>query len=910
MTPTLKAFFEVNTLSKNRLRALAYALDSLKTGSAHIVILGKYGCPAHVSALRQTSAAAAVTLVDSWSDFTPDQSRGDLLVFVEGQCLMRSDALEEYLFAHAHGAGMIYTDSGVFPFREEDDVFCRPAWSPELLLAFQYLGAMVGVDRTVFAAHEGFRRAMGSAQFYDALLRCSETASVVHIPQLLSFAPSAAITDGTAGSYVSACSMAIAAALQRRRSTGMPVFTGMFQRDGQPTFHLAFPDDGPSVSVLIASRNNLKMLQDCLESLKKTTYRNYSVVIIDNDSDDPSMLAWLRNAPYKILTIDRPEGRFNFSYVYNTAISQVDTEFVLLLNNDTRVISPRWLSDMMGYAQLSGVGSVGARLLFENGTLQHCGICHNMRHGFPVTAFRHLPATDDGYWCLSRLACNHMAETAACLLTPRELYLRQGGLDKTNFGVAFNDCDYGYRLVESGYRNVLCPTAELYHLENATRGPGDNPREEAAYIRKYSRHPDRYQSPFYEHGEEGSRLVARTVVTTPLPRLRLLMVMHDLSRTGACRNACELACRLKERGSFEPVVLSHLDGPLREEFEKAGIAVTVMPHFHMLGADTQQELQAAREEMRTWVAEYDPDLVYGNTILTFWAMGAAADLGMPCVWNIRESETPFSHFDEHTHTVKSYAMKCMMYPYQVVFVADATRTLFKPFLNHNATTIHNGFDKQSFLLQCSCVDRTQARRRLRLCEDLYIITVGTACERKGQKDILEAFVALTGEKRHRCRLGLVCGEVETPYKDEMRARIADLPSDIKDRIDLVVDRGNIDHHFLAADIFVCTSRIESFPRTIQEAMACSLPIVTTPVFGVVEQVRDNISALFYPEGDIRKLAGHLAHLIDAPDLRQRLGKEAFVALDILPDCEEAVAAYERILQEAWLSGKTRGVCGT
>ncbi|MDR1396723.1 MAG: glycosyltransferase [Desulfarculales bacterium] len=902
MTSRLKTFLAINALNENRRQALDLALQPLKSKPVHVVILGAHGCPAHASSLKQLVAAASVTLVDSWADFASEKVPAGLLLFVEGQYHMQPDAVGEFLFAHVRGADVIYADSGVNPFKSEEDIFCKPAWSPELLLAFQYLGGMVGVDSQLFAAHGGFCEAMGPAQLYDGLLRFSETGTVEHLPRMLSFTSRRTASESDISSYIAACQKAITAALLRRHSTGAPKFTGKQQRDGQPTFHLVFPDDGPSVSILIASRNNVKILNNCLESLKKTTYKNYSVLVADNDSDALDMLAWLQEAPCRVIHVGRPGGRFNFSYVYNTAISQLNSDYVLLLNSDTEVIAPQWLSDMMGYARMPGVGSVGARLIFGNGTIQHCGICHNMRHGFPVTAFRHLPAEEDGYWQLSRLSCNHMAETAACLLTPRELYLRLGGLDEANFGVAFNDCDYGYRLIDSGYRNVLCPTAELYHFENATRGSGDNPREEAAYIRKYARRPDICHSPLYIHGEEGSRLSVRTLPTVPLPRLRLLMVMHDLTRTGACRNACYLARRFKERGVFEPIVLSHLDGPLRKELEDAGITVTIMSHFHMLDAVTQKQLSAAQEEMSAWVGEFKPDVVYGNTILTFWAMGAAARLQLPCVWNIRESESPFSHFDEHAPTVKPYAKACMAYPYKVVFVADATRALFEPYLNHNGMTIHNGFDRHSFRQQCSCIDRREARRRLALGEALYVLTVGTACERKGQKDILEAFAALPEEKILGCRLGLVCGDIETPYKDEMRVRIAGLPGLIRERIDIVNNPGNIDHHYMAADIFVCTSRIESFPRVIQEAMACSLPIITTPVFGVVEQVRDATSALFYPEGDIEKLARLLATLIDTPDMRRRLGKQAAVALDILPDFEDMVTAYERVIQEAWLSG--------
>lgn len=909
MTPKLKAFFEVNTFNANRRRSLEFALNLYSNRIIHVIIQGEPGCQAHTSISEQICVITTVTFVKSWSNFVPKDAQAKLLIFVDGKCHIQPDAFAEFLFAHLNGAKVIYADSGVYPLSDEQDIFCKPSFSPELLLSFQYLGNVIGIDSELFTAQKGFSQSMRTAQLYDFLLRLQDEKSIVHIPRVLYFTPRKNDIP-PANITIEDYKKAILKALSHRKSHGVPQFTNKTQRDGQPTFNISFPSNGPSVAILIASRNNLKILATCLQSIKCTTYKNYSVIIVDNDSDDPEMLEWLNNTTYQVITVGSPNGKFNFSYIYNTAIKQVHADYILLLNSDTAVITPNWLSDMVGYAQIPGVGSVGARLRFEHGSIQHCGICHNMQHGFPATAFRHLLAEEDGYWQLSRLSCNHMAETAACLLTSRELYLRQGGLDEKNFGVAFNDCDYGYRLTIKGYRNVFCSTAELYHLENATRGPVDNPTEEAAYIRKYSKLPDNCRSPLYFHGENGSYLSSHTIITTPTPCTRLLMVMHDLTRTGACRNACYIAQQLKKRGAFVPIVLSHLDGPLRQELERAHIEVKILPHFNMLAAKTLNQLEKYKDEMASWVSDFQPDVIYGNTILTFWAIGSAKKLNIPCVWNIRESEVPFSHFDEHSPLIKPYAKECMSSPYQNIFVADATRELFAPFLNNNGITIHNGFDSLYFQQQCTVVDRNTVRQKLRIGEDICILNVGTACERKGQKDLLDAFVALPVSLRRHCKLFFVCGTVETEYKQQMREIIAHLTPQIRERIFMVCDPYNIDHYYVAADIFVCTSRIESFPRVIQEAMACSLPIITTPVFGVVEQVRDKISALFYDQGDKEHLTALISELVNHPDQRQSLGQQASIALDILPDSNDMVESYERIFTEAWLSGSPRSTTHT
>ena len=904
MSGRLDAHLQVNRLTKNREKLLKAYIKRKNDSNIVLVVRGSSASPVIGSIRSGVQKPRRIEFVNDWADYIP-VNESERLIFVDGATELTKDAITEFMFAFDSGADIVYADESVMPIEGEEDIFYKPNWSPELLLTFQYIGSVVGVTAKKFNEVGRFSKDAGEAAFHDFLLRVDEGVKVVHIPRIL-YSNKKGRVDENLGDLIGDTKFVIERTLRRRGVRGTVVFTGKCQANGYPTFYIEFPDSGPSVAILIASRNKLDILLNCIESLKKTTYKNYSITIIDNDSDNEEMLNWLSRAPFRVISVDRPNGKFNFAYVYNTAIAQVDEEYVLLLNSDTVVINPKWLSGMVGYAQQPGVGSVGARLIFGHGAVQHAGIYHNMRFGFPVTAFRHLPQHEDGYWQMSRLSCNHMAETAACLLTRRELYLKVGGLDEKSFAVAFNDCDYGYRLYGMGYRNVICPTAELYHLENATRGSVDNPAEEAAYIKKYSRMPDKYHNPNFEQGEEACRLSSRTIETIPVPKFRLLMVMHDLTRTGACRNACFLAQEIKKRGAIETIVLSHLDGPLRADLESAGIEVHIMEHFNMLHSETEDELEMWLQEMRGWVEDIRPDVIYGNTILTFWAMGVAKEIGVPCVWNIRESEEPFSHFDEHGAAVKPFAIKCMAYPYQVIFVADATKNVFEGYLNNNGITIHNGFDRKYFEDQCQCVSRREARAKLKLLDtELYILNVGTICERKGQEDIFEAFVQLPLEVRSRCRLGLVSGSTETPYRLMLKNRLNTLPLGIRERITIFEDGGNIDYHYMAADIFVCTSRIESFPRIIQEAMSCNLPIVTTPVFGIVEQVVDGVSAVFYTPGDTEALCSKLSELIVRPDLRKKLGEQAGIALDILPGSRDMVDAYERIFREVWLSGECR-----
>ena len=151
------------------------------------------------------------------------------------------------------------------------------------------------------------------------------------------------------------------------------------------------PDDGPSVAILIPTRNHARRLKLAIDSLAKTTYRNYRIYILDNESDDPPTLAYLASTPHQVLRIPNRDGKFSFAAINNTAAAQVEEDLLLFLNDDTEVINPRWLSQMVGWSRLEGVGAVGARLLYPDRRVQHAGVIDGVPEGLAGHAFRLLP---------------------------------------------------------------------------------------------------------------------------------------------------------------------------------------------------------------------------------------------------------------------------------------------------------------------------------------------------------------------------------------------------------------------------------------------------------------------------------------------------------------------------------------
>jgi GT2 family glycosyltransferase len=227
----------------------------------------------------------------------------------------------------------------------------------------------------------------------------------------------------------------------------------------------------------------VKLLKDCVESLiAKTNYPNLEILLVSNNSTERRTFRFLRriekiDSRIKVLEHNVP---FNFSVINNWAVKQSQGEYILLLNNDMKVISNGWLEAMLEHIQQDNVGIVGAKLLYADNTVQHAGVIIGIS-GIAGHSHRFSPDTSNGYYYRPTVIQNLSAVTGACLLTKRELWDRVGGLEEEKFKVAFNDIDYCLKIRELGYDIVYTPYAKLYHYESKSRGPEDTPEKKERF---------------------------------------------------------------------------------------------------------------------------------------------------------------------------------------------------------------------------------------------------------------------------------------------------------------------------------------------------------------------------------------------------------------------------------------------
>ena len=845
-----------------------------------------------------------------------DAAQGEVVAFVDHDDLLTPDCLGEialYYAAHPE-ADIVYSDDDKID--DEGRRFApqfKPDWSPSLLLSFMYMSHIFTVRRSLYVNLGGLDSHLDGAQDYDFALRASEHARHIgHVPKILyhwrATPGSTAVSGDAKPKSLERGRKAVENALLRRGIDGQAIHPDWANAAKVGMYEIEFADDGPAVTIVIPTFNKAELLRDCLNSLLNTTYQNYDILVIDNGSNEPETLSLLHSAAndgVRVVRIPQRENGFSYAALMNQAVAEVLSEFVLFLNNDTVVRSDIWLSQMMGYARMQGVGAVGARLYFEDGSIQHAGIVHGYNDGLVGHAFRSLAPHDWGYMGFVRTAREYSAVTAACMLTPRALFLEQAGFDEENFAVAYNDVDYCYKLRGSGHRCVYVPTAELFHLEGKTRSRHDAPQEVINLRRIYRDWRDPWYNPNLSLATESFEPIPRRSPGRCQGRLRVAAISHNLEREGAPNTLFDLMVGLKRAGIVEPLILSPRDGPLNADYTDEGIPVEFFtpPPVGCLDASFVDLTERLSQRLRQLAV----DVVVVNTVPMFSGVSSAALAGIPAIWCQHESEAWHTYFSAEVPRVRSRAFAAFSQAYCVTYVADATRKGWAPLhLRNNSLTVRHGIPPERQAAELAKWNRKDARERLKIADhEVAIMLMGTVCDRKGQIDLVEAVRQLPPDVQQNIRVFIVGAHVELTYRDRLLKVLGEMGPGMSGRMRLTGAVQDMSLYYAAADISICTSRIESAPRTLVESMAFGLPIISTPVFGIREILDFGINALSYAPGDCKTLADLLTRLVRDTALRQAMGAQSPLVLKSRPGYAEMLDQYRALIREAAMLGHAR-----
>jgi len=802
--------------------------------------------------------------------------------------------IETYNYIMNNNVEIVYFDEDDLINGEYKNSKFKPDISPELMLSQPYYCGSLLFAKAKFLSNQSSVDYVIPETIFNALIK---NVKIGHIPKILFH--NIEIKPFTNYKKI----------IEQYLNTKKIDFEGVIEEEyskklSQPVYSVEFPNEGPEIAILIPTKNKYDVLKVCLDSLEMTSYKNYKVYIINNDSDEDDILEYFENTKHKVLTISSQNGVFSYSYINNEAAKLADEDYVLFLNNDVKVLTPNWLSQMVGLIQIDGIGQVGARLYYENDMLQHVGITNNIAsYGLPAPSFKLIDGDSSGYLNYAKSIKNFSAVTAACMLTKKEVFFAMGGFDDNDFSVAYNDCDYGFKLTQNGYRNVVAPNAELYHYEGVTRGIGignDKPSEESSFIRKYKN----WKDPYYNQNltiNSTDFSVRNTIVRTlPNQKFKCLMVSHNFEYEGAPLIQFEVAKGLKQTHNMDIAVLSPMDGPLREAYEKCGIETYTLNEFNLFNSNTPLDYENNLLNIKKQVKLINADIVCANTILSYWAIEIAHELNTPSLWIIHESEPPFEHLRDHSKLIESKGKVCINYPYKNIFVAHSTKELFESFnLKNNFEVIHNGFDTSRVTISLNESTRKSMRIKLDIIDKFVFICPGIISKRKSQMDAIKAFELLPSEIKSQIVI-LIVGDRKSPYSDEMHEYLNQSDSITQSNIKIIKETKEIGDFYNASDAFLFTSHLESFPKVIQEAMYLKLPIVSTNTFGIKEQVFHNSSALLCDIGDIKTLSQNMQEVFKDEALREKLVNNALSALDKLPTYDEMVKEYNEIMQQAYL----------
>ena len=424
---------------------------------------------------------------------------GDYLAFMDHDDLLTMDALYEAAKAAvSQNPDVIYTDEDKLDMKSGKHFMphFKPDFNIDLLRSVNYICHLCIIKKTLADRLGGFLPEMSGAQDHDYILRAVEqTENIVHIPKILyhwrSHENSTAENPESKRYAFEAGKNAVMAHYKRLNipatvedGISLGIYRTRYQWKEQPL-----------VSVLIPNKDHIEDLEKCLRSLFQSSYQNFEVIIIENNSEKKETFDYYERIQkeqdcVRVVTY-KAEGGFNYSSINNFGAGYAKGEYLLLLNNDIEFIGTECLRELLGYAMREDVGAVGARLYFADDTIQHAGVVVGFG-GIAGHTFVNQRRDAPGYFARAMCQQNYSAVTAACMMTRTADFHSVGGLTE-ELSVAFNDIDYCMKLREKGRLIVYNPYAEAYHYESKSRGAEDTPEKKLRFHREILIFGERWQ---------------------------------------------------------------------------------------------------------------------------------------------------------------------------------------------------------------------------------------------------------------------------------------------------------------------------------------------------------------------------------------------------------------------------------
>lgn len=431
-------------------------------------------------------------------------AKGEFIGLMDNDDLLTKNALYECVKVLNENPELdfIYSDEDKMDMEgNRRDPHFKSDFAPDSILGSNYICHFEIMRKSIVDEIGGFRVGLEGAQDYDIFLRFFEKTTIekiYHIPKVLyhwrMIEGSTAAEIDNKGYAIEKGRKAVADALKRR---GVNAEVKVHPK--VPYYIVEYKyEKAPLISIIIPTKDYAEITEQCLKSLyEKTTYPNFEVILMNNNSEKAETFALFdkyKNKYSNFKVIDA-NYEFNYSKINNQGVKQANGEYIVLLNNDTEIITPNWLELMVGYAMQPHIGAVGTKLLYPDNTVQHAGVILGIG-GIAQHAFIGCSKDDPGFYGRLSVPFNYSAVTAACLMVAKDKFNEVDGLEET-LQVAFNDIDFNLKLLEKGYYNVCLNNVELYHHESKSRGLDTTSEKYKRFVSEHDYMKDRWGNMLY-----------------------------------------------------------------------------------------------------------------------------------------------------------------------------------------------------------------------------------------------------------------------------------------------------------------------------------------------------------------------------------------------------------------------------
>lgn len=464
------------------------------------VILNKY-----TSEILDVITVSTNGIVDGLNRFLSDNKPSHCL-FIDSN---EACTLSPYIFSeltHSINAQpnceIIYFDEDFLYKEQRVHPIFKQNLNIDLLYSQNYIGNSCYLSYASFSKHSGFDSTLEDSFLYYHYLKTSQQSSqnIVHIPKILLHR---VLTDKTLGIYslgdeLIQLDTSHEESIELKQSSNLQCITQFFKTVSSDitisagmlpnTHHIIWPlpNNLPKVAIIIPTKDSIDLVKTAVDSIfANTTYTNYEIIIVNNNSEKASSLEYferLVSQHTNVTCLDYPYP-FNYSAINNFAAKHTSAPVLVFLNNDVKVISANWLTELVRQALREDIGCVGAKLYYENGLIQHAGVIMGLGH-VAGHSHRFFDQDSDGYLGRLKQVQNYLAVTGACLAIRRSVFEEIDGFEAEKLPVAYNDVDLCLKSFKKGYRNVWTPYAELYHYESLSRGKDTTPEKKARFLKE------------------------------------------------------------------------------------------------------------------------------------------------------------------------------------------------------------------------------------------------------------------------------------------------------------------------------------------------------------------------------------------------------------------------------------------